>query len=279
MALELCGFDVGKAAHAIRRLFHEVVVLRGRVHVGGESLFVLFQAILGLAPRSLLRARAVVSYNPAVFSVRMDQDWFEFEKHLFASRLRVGALAPESQDLERLLHTFFASRYAAPCYVKSQNATKCSKVLEEVLSDRFQPHPVRLELHKDVIDMGQFQEIAPPAADAAVPVGAARSPQAPAALVLRVALEGKPDGAFVRDLRPGDHVFAQITDTRDIARYLSRVFGAQAAGAAILKVPIESVETSSDSEFRLRVRFSTGAYGELVLPGNVRLRAVAAAVR
>ena len=293
LALEMCGYDVEKAVRAISRLFHNIVVIQGKADVPEETLYLLFLVILNLKDRSLLRARAVASYNPAVFSVAFNKDWFGFEKHLYASRLRDGALQSLSQEVEQLLSNLFVSPAAASFYSEAKRAArgKDTQTLQGLLARRFSPHEVRLFLHKDVLDMGQFQELAGRSGS-----GHARSssaprtsgndaPKTPDSLVLRVALEGSPDGVPAGELSAGDLVYAHINDPRDVARYLAKLFGAQLGESVSLLVPIEAVESGAAREdvrlargeggdICVRVRFSLGVCGDVYLPRDIRIKAV-----
>ena len=78
------------AVQAVPRLFQHVVIFKGRVRAGAESLYGLWLAILNLKEGRLLRARAVVSYNPAVYASELDIHWFDFEARLYACRLWAG---------------------------------------------------------------------------------------------------------------------------------------------------------------------------------------------
>ena len=160
LALELCGYEVEKAVAAIPRLFQNIAVLKGKLRDDGETLYGLLLVILNLRDRSLMRARAVVSYNPAVYTADIEQGWFEFEKHLYACRLWDGSLQGLSQDLEKLLVTYFASQDSAAFFAETKAAeSRASQFLHEVLAQHFTPGRLSLVLRRDLLDMGQFQQI------------------------------------------------------------------------------------------------------------------------
>lgn len=285
LALELCGYEVEKAVAAIPRLFQNIAVLKGKLRDDGETLYGLLLVILNLRDRSLMRARAVVSYNPAVYTADIEQGWFEFEKHLYACRLWDGSLQGLSQDLEKLLVAYFASQDSSAFFAETKAAeSRASQFLHDVLSQCFTPGRLSLVLRRDLLDMGQFQRIG---TDSRRPHrGRARRPGPEGTLVLKIALEPQPDGLPAGELRAGDLVYAMITDTRDVAQYLARLFGPQDSGS--LLVPVEAVETVPALESRpggaearpglpaigVRVRFSLGVCGDVNLPPDIRLKVV-----
>ncbi|MBI4346812.1 MAG: hypothetical protein HY553_08145 [Elusimicrobia bacterium] len=272
LALELCGYEVEKAVAAIPRLFQNIGVLKAKFHEPAESLYGLMLVILNLRDQSLLRARFVVSYNPAVYATSLEQGWFDFEKYLYACRLWDGSLQSLSQELEQLAGAFFASPEAAPFYSESADASLESGVagLRAALGRRFSREGLRLVARRDVLDMGQFQQL-----------GTASRPSRPrprrhalgGSLILRIALEPQADGLPAGELRAGDLVYVTITDHRDIAQYLARLFGPSDAPGTLL-VPVEAVETGPKGEVGVRVRFSLGVCGDVNLPPDIRLKVV-----
>ncbi|MBI3550284.1 MAG: hypothetical protein HY078_14690 [Elusimicrobia bacterium] len=283
LALGMCGYDVERAVGAIPRLFQNVVVLKGKARVDTETLYVLFLAILDLKNRALVRVRAVASYNPAALAVESSLDWYGVEKHLYACRLRDGAVQPLSQEIEQVLTDFFSSAAGKPFYSEAhgQIRGKGIQALRELLFRRFSPHRVDLSITKDVLDMGQFQEIggAAPKGQRGARGGAPdrlwAAAAVPGSLVLKVALDGDPQGTPAGELRAGDLVYAYITDTRDVAQYLARLFGAHFGDGGLLLVPVEAVESEGPaSALYIRVRFSLGVCGDVDLPPGIRLRSI-----
>lgn len=279
LALEMCGFDIEQALQAIPRLFQNIAILKGKLLIADEAVYVLFLIILNLKTRRLLRARAVTSCNPSIYATALDQNWFEFEKKLYACRLSAGTLLPESQDIEELLTKYFSSKDSAPFYTDRPIEPR-SRIMQELADQfarKFEGAKTKLVLHKDVLDMAQFREIeGESAALAQESMGSRRrsgqSFSPPGLLVLRVALEGSPVGVSVGDLLAGDLVYAKITDTRDIAQYLKKLFRSSADGGSLL-VPIEAVERD-ERDVTVRVRFSLGVCGDVGLPADVHVKAV-----
>lgn len=307
MALELCGYDVEAALAAVPRLFESILVFKGRFRSPRDSLHGLWLAVLDLKSRTLLRARAVASYNPAVYASELDRHWFDFEARLYACRLWAGTVQALSQELEVRLAAYLGSPQAAGLYDKKARFGAREAAQVRTLLSRLLGGEAELEIRSELLNRGQFQELHPAVEDDSSPPAAGealgdekfsqagRKPTDP--LVLRVALEPSAEGVEAGALKAGDAVYAFITDGRDVARYLARLLGAapaagDAAGAARaehgssaaaesgsegafapISVPVEATSRTEAGGVLIRVRFSAGLCGEVGLPADIRLKA------
>lgn len=274
LALEMCGYQLEKAVSAIPRLLKNIVVLKGKFHLSEHNQFGLILVVINHKTRALLRARAVLSYNPAAYAVSLALDWFEFEKHLFACRLRDGSLQTESQEIEvRLVH-HFRSNPASTLFTPA--AEDASREIAAVLKSLLRDAPLSLNVKKEILDLGQFQSLRnePESAPSNQPAGALGT--ADESLILKVALEEDAGGVAPGQIRAGDTVYALINDGRDIAQYLWKLFGGfSPAGLLPLSVPVEAVESNADAgnaSWLIRVRFAAGVCGDAELSGEKRLK-------
>lgn len=269
LALQLCSYNLESAVQAVPRLFQHVVIFKGRVRASSESLYGLWLAILNLKEGRLLRARAVVSYNPAVYASELDTHWFDFEGRLYACRLWAGTAQVLSQDLEAALTKTFDSLEAKPFYEEGKRFSGEDFALLKSSMGAVLGAGVDLEARQDVLDLGQFREVRPSARPPrARPKRAGRG----GVLVLHIAVEPDPEGVAAEELRAGDLVYASINDQRDIAQYLAKLFGARGeSGPAPIVVPVEAVERT-EGRVGLRVRFSAGVCGDVELPGPLKIK-------
>ncbi|MBI5597537.1 MAG: hypothetical protein HY928_15715 [Elusimicrobia bacterium] len=277
LALQLCAYDVESSVQAVPRLFQHVVIFKARVREPAQSLYGLWLAILNLKERRLLRARAVVSYNPAVFASELDIHWFDFEARLYACRLWAGTAQDLSQDLEAALAAFFDSAEARPFYEEGRRFGSEAFAPVRAAMGRVLGAGVELEARQDVLDLGEFREVRPtePYGEEVPPPRPWKRPRRAARgglLVLHIAIEPDPAGVAAEELKAGDLVYASINDQRDIAQYLAKLFGGGGEkGAGPVVAPIEAVERT-EGRVALRVRFSAGVCGDVDLPGALRVR-------
>ena len=264
LALEMCGYEVELAVKAIPRLLKNIVVLKGKFIAPELNQFGLLLVILNIKTRKLVRSRAVLSYNPAVYAVSLDRDWFEFEKHLYGCRLWEGSLQTESLEVEQSLAHHF--RAGAAAGAKDDILSALKKLLRG--------QAVELKLKEDVLDLGQFQSLRSDPAPAGKARRASQAWKEQGLLILKVSLEEDPAGIPAGELRAGDMVGAVIKDPRDIAQYLSKLFGGHSeAGPAPILAPVEAIEGDA-AGLLARVRFSVGVCGDAVLPTDGRFKVV-----
>ena len=146
------------------------------------------------------------------------------------------------------------------------------------LRAHFRDLGLSLRLKKDILDLGQFQSLRK------MPAPAARKPAARGAhvedlLVLKISMEEDAEGLPAAELRAGDMVFARIVDGRDIAQYLSRLFGGlTASGPVPIEAPVEALESNVEGTLA-RVRFAVGVAGDAVVPADRRLKVARGAAR
>ncbi len=275
-ALELSGYEVEEALKTIARLSRHVVVLKGKFQHAESDQFGLIMVIVNVKSGEILRSRAVVSFNPAVYAVPLEKDWFEFEKHLYGCRLWEGSLQTESLEIEKALAEHFRAQPPAAIHALGrEDAGDASPEILLLLRQLFGAG-VRLKLQKDILDLGQFQALTanPPRARER-----ARPAKGEDQLVLAVTLEPDANGIAASELRAGDMVSARIVDKRDIAQYLAKLFGAfSERGLVPVLAPVEAVESGPEG-LLARVRFSVGVCGDAVVDPDARLKVVRIAVR
>lgn len=275
LALEMCGYEVEEAVRQIPRLLNDICALKGKFVRPAQNQHGLFLVVLNLKSRKVLRARAVMSYDPAVCAVELDEDWFAFEKNLYGCRLWDGSLPAESLEVEQRLAAHF--RAAEPEVfdrLRAASAEEATAELAGPLRAHFRDQSLSLRAKKDILDLGQFQSLRK------VPAPAARRgkpdsgvPPEEDLLILKITLEEDPGGLPAAELRAGDMVFARIVDGRDIAQYLARLFGGlTSSGPVPIEVPVEAIE-SSPAGTLARVRFAVGVAGDAVVTGDKLLKA------
>jgi hypothetical protein len=288
LALEMCGYVVEEAVKAIPRLHKDIVVFKGKLVQPEQNLFGLLLVVLNVRSRVVLRCRAVLSYNPAVCAVSLDKDWFDFEKYLYGCRLWEGSLPTESLDIEVAVSNHLRSSAGTGHFdAQPSGAEAMQAELTQLFKRRLHSPGLELKVKKDVLDVGQFQSLrAAFSSDRKAagvsgegsswradrrPKGAA-GPRPDELLILKVTLEEDPVGLPAAELRAGDLVAAHISDQRDIARYLAKLFGGHSEqGPVPIPAPVEAIEATAQALF-VRVRFSAGVCGDAEVPPSARLR-------
>ncbi len=275
LALEMCGYEVEEAVRHIPRLLRDICALKGKFVLPSANQHGLVLVVLNLRTRKVLRSRAVMSFDPAVCAIDLEEEWFAFEKHLYGCRLWDGSLPSESLEIEqRLIAHFRACAPEAFDALREQDSAAAAESLSAPLRAHFRDQSLSLRLKKDILDLGQFQSLRKaPVPSARRDKLASRTPPPEDLLVLKIALEEDPQGVAARDLHVGDLVSARIIDGRDIAQYLARLFGGiTAQGLVPIEAPIEAIESVEEGVL-VRARFAVGVVGDGAVPSERRLRA------
>ncbi len=296
LAMSLVGFDLEKAIRTIGTLLRHIVVVKGKFVDTDQNRHGLLLLIADTRRNQFIRARAVVSYNPALYETSLSQHWYDFERCIYAARLGEGALQQVSQDLERsFLDRLEAGRDAVISALKSPDPKELPSLLNDGLSPSF-PKGVQSVFVPELIDWDQFRRFPirgedrafssrspakPGAAAAGEPDGAALPQEAvddarPHGLgeTLRIQMELVPDeaGRPVGEVRVGDRLFVCLTDGRDIAHYVAKLFGAMNEnGPHPFEAPVETIQKEG-GRTRLFVRLSAGILGWADAPDAFRAR-------
>lgn len=271
LALRLCGYELEKAVKMLPGLIKDIVVFKGKFSLESQGLYGVLLVIVNLKTQSLVRAKAVVSYNPSVYLMPLEEEWFEYEKHLYRCRLWEGSLQGQSQELEQLIVQ--AVTESSPADLTREDFERAFAFFHALLSKSLGSREnLKLLLKKEDLDLGQLQlmkrDLKKPA-PASVPSGET--------LVLRVALDADPQGIEASQLKAGDTVAAEIIDPRDIAQYLAKLLGGRnQEGLMPLLAPVESVKAGDKGEGAVvRVRFSSRICGQVSLPSDIRIKVIA----
>jgi hypothetical protein len=292
LAMSLVGFDLEKAIRTIGTLLRHIVVVKGKFVETDQNLHGLLLLIADTRRDHFIRARAVVSYNPALYETDLTQHWYDFERCIYAARLGEGALQQVSQDLERSfvdrLETRREEFFAA---IKSAEHKGLPAVLNDGFSMSF-PRGVQSDFSPEVIDWNQFRRFpikgeervsgarAPAVAVSDLDDLSRRAesyedgrPHGPGE-TLRIGLEVVSDarGPLAGEVRVGDHISVSLADGRDIAHYIAKLFGALTEnGPRPFDAPVETIQ-KEDGHVRLFVRLSAGILGLATSPENVHVR-------
>jgi hypothetical protein len=270
LALASTGYDLEKAVRTIAGLLRHIVALKGKFHAPGRGLYGLLVAIGDTRRDQLLRMRAVVSYNPALYETVLEGDWYDVERELYAFRLGEGTLQQVSQDLERLLGERWGLSEGARfhAWLRENRVERITESAERLVSAHFSGDGVSVRVVREELNLDQYRRVKREDM-AAAPVAA---PAAGENLALKVTLEEDPDGVPARDVAPGDTVRVILTDERDIAQYVSKLLGGRSGGTLkALPAPVEGV-TREEGRLLFQIRLSGSILGLSTAPADMRLR-------
>jgi hypothetical protein len=273
LAMSSAGYDLEKAIRTIGTLLRNIVVVKAKFVAPQRNVYGLVILIGDIKRRTLLRIRAVVSYNPAIFEEPLDGDWYDFERSLYAYRLWEGTLQQVTQDLERDLLERLEKDEDLYDDLKEGRAERLREKFGRFLSAHF-PGVDELRLATQEVNLEQFRRIRvrDDEATAAPRVERPSDGSSGENLLLQVDLEQHSDGTPAREVRAGDSVHVLLTDGRDIARYLAKLLGGMSKrGVTPLVLPVEEIRQDGDT-VHFRVRLSGAIVGVAEVSGASLLR-------
>jgi len=276
LALTSTGFSLELAIRTIPTLLRNIVVLKARFQAVRQHFYGLFLVIADIKRNRLLRVRTVASYNPCLYEVTLERDWYDFEREVFSYRLMEGTHPSSTKDLETLLNDLWITDSGNFYFLlQSGEMGLLHQELVALLQKKLHWNDVRLELHREELNLAQFQLLRKDGGEA----GASEPPrlgfdEARSKLPLRVEvqLEEDPSGVLAEEMVIGDTAFSIISDERDIARYLARLLGGRSGEVFLaLPTPVESLKRQADT-LEFVVRLTTGIVGTVKVPLSSRLK-------
>lgn len=271
LALASVDYDLEKAVRTIAGLLRHIVALKGKFQAPGRGLYGLLVVIADTRRAKMLRTRAVVSYDPALFETPLAGDWYDVEKSLYGFRLGEGALQQVSQDLERLLSERWETTEGARLHtwLREAQTDRIKENAERLISAYFSGAAAEVTFEREELNLDQYRRVR----REDMSIAPALSPASGENLALDVSLEeDAAAGMPATEVSPGDTVHALLTDERDIAQYVSKLLGGRSGGTLkALAAPVESVAPEGE-KLRFQIRLSGSILGLAAVAQGTRLR-------
>ena len=275
LALQMAGYEVPKALSVLASRLRNILVLKIKFRDLSNPRFGLALAVANIKFGEVLRSRAVVSFNPVVYIRTLDGYWFEFEKDLYARRLWEGSLQSESLNLEQILSQYCRQFLAQkPLEINASLASRMETELEIAFGRALVSSKVEVKVKAEILSLGEFNSLRIPMGAKIIRRRGAHRDGQEDHTVLKIGLEEDPLGIPASEIKAGDMISAIISDSRDLAHYLWKIFGGYQDGVpASVLAPVEAVEVVSSKIF-LRARFSLGVCGDASISLDKKIKAV-----
>ena len=275
LALQMAGYEVPKALSVLASRLRNILVLKIKFRDLSNPRFGLALAVANIKSGEVLRSRAVVSFNPVVYIRTLDGYWFEFEKDLYARRLWEGSLQSESLNLEQILSQYLRQVLAQkPLEVNASLALRVESELGIAFGRVLASSKVEVKAKAEILSLGEFNSLRIPMGEKIIRRRGAHRGGQEDHTVLKIGLEEDPLGIPASEIKAGDMISAVISDSRDLAHYLWKIFGGYQDGVPTsVLAPVEAVEVVS-SKILLRARFSLGVCGDASISLEKKIKAV-----
>ncbi|OGS22472.1 MAG: hypothetical protein A2252_01395 [Elusimicrobia bacterium RIFOXYA2_FULL_39_19] len=266
LALELANDDFEKAIHIIKGILRNIVVIKGRFFSPDDNIYGLFVAILDKRAEILIRLTGVVSYNPIIYEVDLNSDWNLFEKNIFNFRLMEGSVPGLTRETELRLVNGFAEKKDK--FYKALTDLDKNKICDILTSDLTIKN-ISLEISIEEINLAQYQQVDDKQeVESKSEIRKISSEKEPRRLFIESTLQENEDGKKAKHLLEDEVVMAQITDDREIAKYLARLITDK--DSEYIPVKIEKTEYKN-KEIYVRLCISSGIAGIVKLKPNTKV--------
>lgn len=276
LALESCNYDISKSISKIFDLLKDIIVIKTKFYTFGHHLYGMLTIIIDINHHSHLRTKALITYNPKVYETDLSQNWYEYERKLYTSRLVSGSIPEvtlniESTVVEEILNEYNESFFSA---VKEKNIMEVTDILEDILREPLKTQAINFEVLLEELNLTQFKKMP-----------SETLPQQmefkfkeydfnftdPLSLNVIPVSSGRP---FVKSrvLSPGDEIFVLIDDAREIAQYLSGLLGGRNAYVPVaLPSKIQDITKTKD-DLTITVRLAAGVVGKMVVTEGINIK-------
>ncbi|MBI3292142.1 MAG: hypothetical protein HYZ73_04960, partial [Elusimicrobia bacterium] len=228
-----------ETAQAVGGTLEPIAVFKSRFIVQDPLIYGLLLTIADLRTQSILRLRVTLSYNPSMFETPLEHEWYTFERTLYASRLREGALQAPTQEFEQFLYAKLAERENGRLQALVQTkGTALETGWQELLAEFFRTPAIKIQVVREDLNLAQYQGLRSGATehDSEVvqpPFHFLGGSSGGDSLLLQVTCEEDPAGKPARELAVGEMVLSHIVDHRDIGQYLARLLGGRSGEASV----------------------------------------------
>jgi len=282
LALQSTGNNLEEAIKSINQLLRHIVVIKGKFIGEEKNVYGWFIVISHLNQRNIIRLGAIVTYDPSIYEEGFDSRWRDFEKKLYAYRLKDGCLHELIQKIEQNLNWQIATDYRRSFFqnLKDRNYIEIVGILQTIIGKSLEDSQVKLGIDVEELNLSQFKfpqeaTVTPEAGikSSLTQEGELRD-RKESTIVLKTELvsDDSSSSIEVEKLRKNDLVLVKICDSRDIALYLSRLLGGCKGEEVVpLSTVVEEI-IAKRGQWVVRTRFGPGIMGESLAENGMRVR-------
>jgi len=268
LALQLSNYNVESAIYTIRSMLKDIAVIKGKFIVQEQNLYGVFIIIVNKRNENIIRIRSVVSYDPHIYETNINSDWYDVEKIIYFYRLQKGVIQTVVYETDKYFNT-----------VINKNIKKLLDVIEEKNIDRIGEilfenflfgGDCSYKINTQELNLIEYQHgkmtINQPQDEKLI------SELPSNKVFLQTKLIEDKKGKRVSKLSKGNIVFAQITDTRDIAKYLLKLLGTKED--LYLSLPVDNIIKTDKNEIEIHLFLGSNIVGVSKMHPNVHIKMV-----
>ncbi|MFH1540705.1 MAG: hypothetical protein ABID79_02490 [Elusimicrobiota bacterium] len=279
IVLESCNYNVSKSISKIFDLLKNIAVIKSKFYTYDNHLYGMIIVIVDINHCRNLKTRVVVTYNPNVYETAdLYQDWYEYDKKLYTTRLLPGSIQDLTLDIEKKIVEEILNEHNESFFdaVKKNNITEIADILEDILRKPLKTSAINFEILSEELNLAQFRKISDKIFQQQLEF---EFKEYDFNLVDHLTIDIMPvsSGGLVlkaNTLLPGDEIAVIISDTRDIAQYLSGFIGGRnALGTTAIVCKVHEIVCLKD-DVTITVYLAAGVIGKATILKNTLVKVV-----
>ncbi len=272
----------GNLSLALKNISHDIRpigIIKCRFSAVDVNIYGLLLLIFNARTKKMLRHAAVSGCTPEIFEVDINSRWFSFEKKLYSSRLKDGALREITQKIEQSV-LLEIQREKADNFYACWNAGDGESIkvllkdtIQEVITyDTGRKEDVYLEFNCQNLNLRQFKYLMDADRIDELPLHLEEEKTYSSLVVLDTELVRNASEEIKASLiEAGDAVYTKIIDERDIGIYLSYLLGGRKGDEMMpLSANVEDVKILN-SNVEIVVRFGPGIIGRAIVDARKKV--------
>jgi hypothetical protein len=267
LALELANYDLEKAIRTIRSILRNIIVIKGKFIIAEKNLYGLFIMIINKRSETAIRLRCVTSYNPMICESDLNTDWDQVERLIYRYRLIEGSVLSLAHNIEN--HFSQAVNSKKEKFYKSLDNKSLDKT-KDILIENFPLGIPEIQIVTEEINLADYQDGSSKTEPEKLTDRVSVRPEL-TKISLDVKLYEDINGKKAANLSKGDIVLAQITDSREVAKYLTKLLCSK--DPIYLPVSIEEINCT-DSKIEISLHFTPRIVGFTRLKQNTRIKVI-----
>jgi hypothetical protein len=261
IALSLSG-NIEKAIYMIGLILKIITVFKIKLIFPKENIYGLMHIAVNVKTHDILRFSVIFSYNPVIYEISANIDWFSFEKAIFSARLDAGAMENYTQTIEEnlKLHTQRS--------IKEINVISKEEI-STMIKTFFQPVTAEMEIVNEELNLTQFKKLP----DYGIKQNEISFAGYDLGFVkLDVKILEDSNGKPAEKIAEKDTVLSLVTDKRDIAHYLTHLTGGRKNGIMTPLPAMVKKIYSKNNNFEIHLHYAPSITGLAKIKSGIKLK-------
>jgi hypothetical protein len=273
--LTAAGGNIALAIKEISGRVKPIRVIKGRFKAVEVNIYGLIFIICNMRTQRVLRFASVAGCNPTIYEIDPSTQWFDFEKELYAQRLKDGSLRVITQRIEHSvlldIQEEEQDRFYRTCRDNQIPLIRdiIKKRIEGVIKyDTGKDYNVSCEVESQRLNLRQFRYLTDTDkvnGEFKLHMEEEKNYSSLIALDMDLVRSGKNPTIKAENIEVGHMVNTMINDERDIGFYLANLLGGREGDDIIpLSATVEDIKDTPEG-IDIIVRYGPGIVGRTVL--------------